>query len=99
MVGIYKIENTVTGEVYIGQSRDIQKRWAAHKSNYLAKSKVRKYPLYRDMRRYGIDKFTFTVLEECTTAQLTYKENFWIAYYAERVHCYNILYPGGVDRI
>lgn len=99
MTGIYKIENTITGEVYVGQSKNIEKRWANHRSNYKAKNKVRKYALYRDMRYYGIDKFKFEVLEECKIDELDNKENYWIAYYAERVHCYNILYPEGVERL
>ena len=51
------------------------------------------------MRYYGIDKFKFEVLEECKIHELDDKENYWIAYYAERVHCYNILYPEGVERL
>jgi len=28
--GIYKIQNTETGKCYIGQSKDIKKRWQQH---------------------------------------------------------------------
>lgn len=31
--GIYEIKNETTGEFYIGQSKNIEKRWEAHKSN------------------------------------------------------------------
>ena len=31
MVGIYKIENLLNHHCYIGQSRNIEKRWEAHK--------------------------------------------------------------------
>ena len=31
--GIYKIENLINHKVYIGQSKDINKRWSRHRSN------------------------------------------------------------------
>lgn len=31
MIGIYKIENLINGKVYIGQSKDIKKRWNEHR--------------------------------------------------------------------
>ena len=34
MIGIYKITNTTNGKCYIGQSRDIEARWAKHLSTY-----------------------------------------------------------------
>ena len=34
MVGIYKITNKLNGKVYIGQSNDIERRWAEHKRKY-----------------------------------------------------------------
>lgn len=98
MTGIYKIENIVTGEVYVGQSKDIDVRWAHHRRNALAKDSVRKYALYRDMRRYGFSSFTFSVLEECSEFKLNEREAYWIKYYNERVHLYNILVPKGVKR-
>ena len=60
--GIYKITNTATGDFYIGSSKNVKKRWAEHK--YL--SIWKKYPnkqLYKDMIKYGVDKFVFEILE------------------------------------
>lgn len=93
MIGIYKIQNKYTEECYIGQSVDIERRWRQHRANLDAKGKLRRYPLYRDMRRYGLSAFTFEVLEECSRSQLNEREDHWITYYAARVHCYNRLYP------
>lgn len=98
MIGIYKIENKLTREVYIGQSRDIERRWQQHRDNHVAKTKVRKYPLYRDMRHYGIENFSFEVLEECSEFMLNEREEYWIAHYAAKVYCYNIKFPKGVNR-
>ena len=60
--GIYKITNTVTGDFYIGSSKNIKKRWACHK----CQSKWNEYPnnqMYLDMQKYGKDKFVFEILE------------------------------------
>lgn len=98
MIGIYKIENKLTGEVYIGQSKNIEARWQSHRRNAFAKDKVRKYALYRDIRRLGINNFSFDVLEECSQFKLDERENFWIEYYNQTRHLYNILVPKGVVR-
>ncbi len=58
--GIYKIVNTVTGAFYIGSSRNVYKRWKAHKYP----STWNRHPnskLYQDMEKYGVDKFEFQV--------------------------------------
>lgn len=98
MIGIYKITNKITNEVYVGQSNNIHARWAQHRRNAISKDKVRKYALYRDMRRYGYDAFEFTILEECSKFQLDDREDFWIKYYSEITHMYNIWYPKGATR-
>ena len=28
---VYKITNTITGDFYIGSSKDVKRRWAVHK--------------------------------------------------------------------
>ena len=46
--GVYKITNTITGDFYIGSSKDVKNRWACHK----CKSKWKRYtnnPLYKDL--------------------------------------------------
>lgn len=98
MIGIYKITNKITGEVYVGQSVDIHARWASHRRNAVAKDKVRKYALYRDMRSYGYSAFEFEVLEECRKSELDAREEYWIREYSQKTHMYNLLYPKGVIR-
>lgn len=61
IIGVYKIVNTVTNDFYIGSSKDVKKRWANHK----CPSTWENYPnsqLYKDMQKYGVDKFDFQVL-------------------------------------
>lgn len=98
MTGIYKITNKLTNESYIGQSTDIERRWEQHRRNATAKDKVRKYALYRDMRRYGYSAFEFSVLEECSKFQLDSREDYWIRHYSELTHLYNIWMPKGAQR-
>lgn len=74
-VGIYKITNNINNKCYIGQSRNIEKRWENHKYSNLD------YPLYKAFRKYGIQNFTFEIIERCSVDDLNLKETYWIKYY------------------
>lgn len=90
MIGIYKIENLITHQVYIGQSINIERRWKCHLVNYTnPNSKAYSYPLYIEMREYGIDNFAFEILEECNTDMLNQREIYWIEYYDSFFNGYN----------
>lgn len=85
MIGIYKIENLVNGKKYIGQSVDIEDRWRDHK--WLANNSYSaKYPLYNAIRKYGLNNFDFSVIEECEINQLNNREIYWIEYYKTFVY-------------
>lgn len=58
---VYKIVNTVTGEFYIGSSRNVMDRWAHHKCPSTWKAKPNS-KMYQDMQEYGVDKFLFQIL-------------------------------------
>ena len=82
MIGIYKIINKINGKCYIGQSTQIEKRWSKHKNtSHNQTSKAYDYPLYRAFRKYGIENFSFKILEECSNLELNEKEKYWINYY------------------
>lgn len=82
MTGIYKITNKINGKCYIGQSTLIEKRWSNHKNTSCnPTSTAYEYPLYRAFRKYGIENFSFEVLEECNNSELNEKERYWIKYY------------------
>ena len=75
--GIYKITNTVTGDFYIGSSKDVKQRWAAHK----CKSVWKRYSnnqLYKDMQKYGVDKFDFEIIAEVEEGSLKEAEQQFI---------------------
>lgn len=82
MIGIYKITNLVNGKCYIGQSRNIEKRFSAHKSRpFNENSEEYNKVLYRAIRKYGLDNFSFEVIEECKIELLNNRENYWINFF------------------
>lgn len=76
-IGIYKIENLINNKVYIGQSKNIYKRWYGHRCD----CKTKEYPLYQAIRKYGIENFHFSILEECKIEKLSEREDYWMNYY------------------
>lgn len=90
ITGIYLIHNTVNGKNYVGQSKHILNRWNQHRYD----SKTKDYPLYRAIRKYGIDKFEFSILEECKIDELAYREDYYADLYnAYLPYGYNINKP------
>ena len=75
--GIYKITNTVTGDFYIGSSKDVKRRWTVHKcpSKW---NECPNNPMYIDMQKYGVDKFVFEVLEVVEPEKLKETEQQFI---------------------
>ena len=75
--GVYKITNTITGDFYIGSSKNVKQRWRDHKKP----STWKRYPnnqLYQDMQKYGVDKFEFEILEELEEKKLKETEQEFI---------------------
>lgn len=75
--GVYKITNTVTNDFYIGSSKNVKQRWIAHKSPSTWKNYPNKQ-LYKDMQKYGLEKFEFQMLEEAEPEQLKEVEQQFI---------------------
>ena len=75
--GIYKITNTVTGDFYIGSSKNVKRRLAAHKWSSVWK-KYPNNPMYLDFQKYGLDKFEFQILEEVEPGSLKETEQQFI---------------------
>ena len=71
--GVYRIDNIVTGDFYIGSSKNVKKRWGEHKRSSVW-NRYPNNPLYLDMQKYGLDKFEFTILCEVEPEQLTTME-------------------------
>jgi group I intron endonuclease len=80
MIGIYKIQNKLNGKIYVGQSVDIERRWKEHISDAKNENKLRNYnmTIHKAFRKYGIENFTFEVLELCEKEELDNREKYWI---------------------
>lgn len=79
MIGIYKITNNINHHCYIGQSVHISTRWKDEKiAAFNPADHSYEYPLSRAIRKYGIQNFSFEVLEECNTSELNEREHYWI---------------------
>ena len=75
--GIYKITNTITGDFYVGSSKDVKLRWMQHEYS----STWNQHPnnqMYLDMKKFGVDKFSFEILAEAEPEQLKEVEQQFI---------------------
>src|SRR5690606_35219213 len=76
MIGIYKIISP-SGKIYIGQSIDIVRReWNYKKGHHKKQTR-----LNHSIQKYGWDKHTFEVIEECPIEMLNERERYWQDYY------------------
>lgn len=87
--GIYKITNLITDECYIGQAVDIYKRWCEHCKCGLGIDTPPGNKLYKAIQEYGLNNFTFEVIEECSSNQLNEKEKYFIELYQADTFGYN----------
>lgn len=85
MIGIYKITNLINNKVYIGKSVNIERRFAQHKSPY-EWNRHKESPLYQAFLKYGINNFTFEVIEECQESELNIKEQKYIKQFNSLSH-------------
>lgn len=72
--GIYKITNLVNGKVYIGASKNIERRWRDHKKRINS-------PIHSDLEALGVENFKFEVLLECPEDMLCQWERDMICLY------------------
>lgn len=94
MAFIYKITNQVNQKTYIGKTTTtINRRWNQHKSE-LAKDRDVNRPLYKAMRKYGIENFTIEIVEECSVDILSEREIYWIEQYNSFHDGYNATLGG-----
>jgi len=72
MIGIYKITSP-SNRVYIGQSTSITTRFKYYKK-LTCKGQVR---LYESLKKHGVEKHIFEVIEECDIEFLNERERHW----------------------
>ena len=88
--GIYKITNIENQMCYVGQAVDIADRWRQHIKRGLGAEAPTKNKLYPAMKTFGVENFTFEVVEECSKAELNDKEDYWQNYYKAKEFGYSI---------
>lgn len=76
-IGIYKITNP-KGKVYIGKSKNIEKRF---KSYYKMQHCHQQIKLFNSLKKYGPENHIFEIVEECFVDQLNEKEKYYIKFY------------------
>lgn len=70
MFQIYKIKNNLNNKVYIGSSIDVERRWRQHKEASInEKDHHYNYPLMIAFRKYGINNFTFEIINTLYTKE------------------------------
>lgn len=85
--GIYTITNNINNKKYVGLSKNCYKRWYDHKEAARRPKKPYQFrsPIYNAMRKYGINNFSFNIIEECPVDKLKEREIYWI----EKLDTYN----------
>ena len=93
MNGIYKFENLINHKCYIGQSSNLEERYKKHiyNINDLTHQEV----LYKAFRKYGIENFSYEILENFEIYSLE-KLNELEQKYIEK---YNALIPNGYNMV
>ena len=90
---IYKITNLINNKSYIGQTKDIQKRFSQHKINYgsCGGQGLKSTSLINQaIQKYGVKNFNFEILEQ-DIENYNDREKFWIEYYNSKTpNGYNI---------
>lgn len=97
-IGIYCFTNKINGKKYVGQSKQLNKRYHGHINDAMNPDKAKNDPsvFHAALRKYGIDNFDYEILEECKVSELNEKEKYWI----DKLHSYilengyNLTYGG-----
>lgn len=87
--GIYKVTNIKTNEIYIGKSVKVADRFVNHIKSACGLEGVAESQFQRALKKYGIDNFTWELLEECPKENLTELEKYYIMFYGTKEYGYN----------
>lgn len=84
-IGIYRFQNLITLESYVGQSIQLQERYNHHKREWV--SGTTKF--YKAIQQFGWENFSYEILEYCSAEELNEKERYWIDYFDSYKNGYN----------
>ena len=84
-IGIYSILNKVNHKIYIGQSLDIETRLKQHMNN------SSNLELRKDIEKFGLNKFEFSILKKCNASKLDMFEKKYIKHFQDKgIDVYNL---------
>lgn len=93
---IYKITNKINNKCYIGQTiQPVEQRWKKHLENI---GTNQAYAIHRAIEKYGIENFSFEIVEECDYKILNQREIYWINYFNSYEDGYNLTRGGQGNR-
>lgn len=87
--GIYKFTHIKTGKIYIGKTSRMKYRVSEHMKSAFDLSSIATSSFHTALKKYGVDAFTFEVLEECPKEQLSEREKYWIGFYQSDLYGWN----------
>ena len=79
--GIYKITCLPDNKIYIGQSVNVPNRFSEHIKRGLGAEPATKNRLYSAMKKWGVENFSFELMEEVPRDKLNERERYWIDYF------------------
>ena len=88
--GIYKITNLQNQMCYIGQSVNLSDRWKQHIKRGIGADAPTKNKLYPALEAFGVENFSFEVIEKCPKDKLDDREKFWTQYFHAQDFGYSI---------
>ena len=88
--GIYKVSNILTNEVYVGKSVNVATRWTNHTKSAFGLEGVADSQFQRALKKYGVQNFTWELLEEVPKDQLSSREKYYIDFYDTTHYGYNM---------
>ena len=60
-IRLFNIQNIINNKIYVGQAKNLKKRWQGHRDKT---NNGDTRPLYNSMRKHGFDKFEMNMIEE-----------------------------------
>ena len=88
--GIYKLTNITNNMCYVGQAVDIASRWKQHIKRGVGAEAPTRNKLYPAMLKFGVENFTFEIIEDCDKDKLNEREQYWQDYFKAKEFGYSI---------
>ena len=96
--GIYMFTNLINKKRYIGKASDLRERLKFYSNNKALQEATDKSRIARAILEFGMDKFSFSIIEHCEPELLLKRERFYIKvfkpqYNIRKAHTAETTYP------